>query len=279
MGVGHHCLAWVWSCSSECVGVIRARELITTVGRSAWDSQRGSFMISPICSPTLSAEALVTLPNTCKPSGFPTTAKTIVSHCGWCYKERRKTLLGGGGWGVPTCPCDSCGFIHKVWSFNWTWNGDIDTVALGETSTVASSSELFAHQLLHAAATLKQKHLWTRGRIGYFVKKKKTQRNHRCSSSSWLAASWTALPLDGHVGMTPCEVSVLSFLFPMLVYVATTTLYFFGFNSPPWNYRKVIWWCVTWASIGNNASREMGETSQKAECFVCHIHTELFFPF
>lgn len=29
---------------------------------------------------------------------------------------------------------------------------------------------------------------------------KKTQRNHRCSSSGWLAASWTALPLDGHVG-------------------------------------------------------------------------------
>lgn len=70
--------------------------LITTVGRSARDSQRGSFMILPICSPTLSAEALVTLPNTCKPSGFPTTAKTIVAHCGWCYKERRKTLLGGG---------------------------------------------------------------------------------------------------------------------------------------------------------------------------------------
>lgn len=100
-----------------------------------------------------------------------------------------------------------------------------------------------------------------------------------CSSSSWLAASWTALPLDGHVGMTPCEVSFLSFLFPTLVYVATTALYFFGFNLPPWNYRKVIWWCVTWASIDNNASTEMGETSQKAERFVCHIHTELFFLF
>lgn len=56
-----------------------------------------------------------------------------------------------------------------------------------------------------------------------------------------------------------------------------------GHNSPLlfwfWNYRKVIWWCVTWASIDNNAGTEMGETSQKAECFVCHIHTELFFLF
>lgn len=77
--------------------------------------------------------------------------------------------------------------------------------------------------------------------------------------------------------MTPCEVSFLSFLFPMLVYVSTTALYFFGFNLPPWNHRKVIWWRVTWASIDNNASTEMGETSQKAECFVCH--TELFFLF
>lgn len=60
-----------------------------------------------------------------------------------------------------------------------------------------------ADQVVCAAATFKQTQLWIRDHMGYFVKKKKkknTQRNHWCSSSSWFAASWTALPLGGHSG-------------------------------------------------------------------------------
>lgn len=80
----------------------------------------------------------MTLPNTCKPSGFPTTAKTIVAHCGWRYKERRKTRAG-----LTTCPYDSCGSMHKVWSFNLTWKSDINTIA-----TVRSLLTRTADQLL-----------------------------------------------------------------------------------------------------------------------------------
>lgn len=226
------------------------------------DSQRGSFMISPICSPTLSAEALVTLPNTCKPSGFPTTAKTIVAHCGWCYKERRKTVCVSGG-GTPRCPCDTCGFIHKVWSFNLTWNSDMNTVALGEKSTVAASSELL-HQRVHSAATLKQRQL-SRGPIG-----KANKQKNRESFSSLLASSWTALPL-GWLQVTPRE-----------FHVATTVLHLFGFNLPPWNEREVSRWCDTRAASDNNASNwvtlQLWMTShKKAECFVGHINTEVFF--
>lgn len=169
---GHHYLAWMCSRSSECVCVIQGERADRRSQPERPRQSQGSFVISPICSTTLSAEALVTLANTCKPSGFPTTAKTIVVHCGWCYKERRKTRGG-----LTTCPYDSRGFIHQVWSFNLTWKGDINTVASGCGLLTRT-----AEQLVCAAATFKQKQLWIRDHMGCFVEKKRkethTHRNH-----------------------------------------------------------------------------------------------------
>lgn len=49
------------------------------------------------------------------------------------------------------------GFIREVWSFTLIWSADFNTV--GQTSSEASSTELFAYQLLHASATLMQQQL------------------------------------------------------------------------------------------------------------------------
>lgn len=140
----HHCLAWMCSCRSECACVIEGERADRRSQPERLRQSQGSFVISPICSFTLSAEALVTLRNTCRPSGFPATAKAIVAHCGWCNKERRKTR--GGLQHVPATHVASSSRSGVS-----IWLGMVTSTQL--LQAVASSSKLLLLQLFNRSSS------------------------------------------------------------------------------------------------------------------------------
>lgn len=230
----HHCLAWMCSCSSECVCVIEGQRADRHSQPERPRQSQGSFVIWPICSPTLSAEALVTLTNTCKPSGFPTTAKTIVAHCGWRYKERRKTWAG-----LTTCPYHSCGSMHKVWSFNLTWKSDINTIATVRSLLTRTADQLL--QLLNRSSL-------TLDTLCKKPKKKEKKNIHTETTDVLVQVGLPRLGWPFHLVDT-LDDSTWDQLSPSCFFrcwfIRPQTSNFFGLNLPPSNYRKVSWRCIT----------------------------------